>query len=500
MKIDKNFNFEIGLSVNFYKTKEEVKLCLSSIGAKSANMDKLSFFNHITIDLDTFLYAATSGYAFCNLFKYDLNKKYRRENINPKYKVKYIWEYPEYKRGANKGAMKLQFKCDEFFEGSQCIFVDIDYTKYQTLDEYISNLKQKPTIAYCTYSDKLKGTRKFRLCYVFDTILDEFNFLKVSRLISKMVEESTGESLVDDCGIRQSQYFNGTMNNEETYHSYLVYNSSDFYDSNIYAEIIPTNIIPEELKVPDLEFIKEMEELTYDEFMHKNSKKYKYFWRVDNGNWINDKIQIIDESYFSLYYNTVKLRNGDCRRRKLFQRMALRRIINNDATPNDILFNAYVDLAKFIDNTEDPITIDDLVRNVKSCFKYTVEDLEVKFAPVIKLAKEKTTPKNGKIYKDKNSIKEGNYSLIDIYYDQKLSPKENMKKLEENDIKVGLSSIYEYCKDRKLNTKKLTQEEIFSLLDLNLSLRENKQLLENNYNINISKDTINKIIKKYNKI
>lgn len=107
-----------------------------------------------------------------------------------------------------------------------------------------------------------------------------------------------------------------------------------------------------------------------------------------------------------------------------------------------------------------------------------------------------TKVKNHTLPSDLN-IKEKNYNQIDIYYDQKLSPKENMKKLEENGIKVGLSSIYEYCKDRKLNTKKLTQEEIFSLLDLNLSLRENKQLLENNYNINISKDTINKIIKKY---
>lgn len=522
---DNEFNFQIGLSVNAYQSKEETKLCLSSIGAKSANMDKLAFYNKTTIDLDGFEYYATNGYAFCNLFNYDANRKYYRENTNPKFQFRYVYEYPEYKHGTNKGAMKLQFKSDDFFEGSQCVFVDVDYTKFETMQEYVDVLEMKPTFCYCTYSDKIKGTRKFRLCYIFDSILDEFEFCKVSKAITSMVEESTGEEMMDDCGTRESQYFNGTINKEETFRSNFIYTYSDFIkeDNNTYTYIIDNNITDttdnnpfasqhqsttiyddlqngtvEEITVQkpelDMNFVSDMERLDYDEFMHYYSKQYKYYWRVDNGNWINGKIQIVDDSYFALYYNVERLKDGMCRKKKLYQRMCLRRVMNPDATPNEILFNAYVDLAKFIDNTEDVITIQDLVRNVKSCFRFSVDDIIEKFDGMIKLAKEKTTPKNGKIYKNKQTIKEGNYSLIDMYFDATKSPKENLQILKDNDITISEKSIYNYINNRFPNTKP-TDDDIYSMLDLDLSLRENERMLLDNYNIKVSKNKISRIIK-----
>ena len=497
MIIDSNYSFSIGVSVNSYKTKDDAKLCLSSIGAKSANMDKMAFYNNLTISVDDFVTLATSGYAFCNIFKYNPKKLYYRENTNPRFSFKYIKEYPEYKRGNNKGAMKLQFKSDDFFGGSQCIFIDIDFTNYKTLDEYISKLKDKPTFAYCTYSDK-PTKRKFRLCYIFDKVLDEVEFIKTSKQIHRMISEYTGEEIIDDCGTRESQYFNGTTNNSEIYQGNFIYSTLDFEDKDV-SSIIPSieedNSKPQ-IPVPDLNFISDMERLDYDEFMHIYSKKFKYFWRVDNGNWINNKIQIVDDNYFSLFYNTKKLKDGMCRRRKLYQRMCLRRIINPDSTPDDILFNSYVDLAKFIDNTEDIITIQDLVRNVKSCFRFSIDELSQKFSEVIKIAKDKTRPKNGKIYKNKLSIKEGNYSLIDQYYNKNLTPKENIEILEKNNVNISLSTIYNYCKDRNIKTK-IDDKDIFDLLDLSLSLRNNKKLLEDSYSIFISKDKINKIMKEF---
>lgn len=522
MNINKDYYFEIGLSVNCYNSKEETKLCLSSIGAKSANMDKLAFYNHTTISMDEFEFYATNGYAFCNLFNYDANRKYYRENTNPKFQFRYVYEYPEYKNGNNKGAMKLQFKSDDFFEGSQCVFVDIDYTKYETMNEYVDVLEMKPTFCYCTYSDKIKGTRKFRLCYIFDSILDEFEFCKVSKAITKMVEDSTGEEMIDDCGTRESQYFNGTTNKEETFRSDYIYSYSDFIkeEDNITIDnnksditfINPfassttittiyddrqngtVEVIEEKKPELDLNFVSDMERLDYEEFMHYYSKQYKYYWRVDNGNWINGKIQIVDEDYFALYYNVDRLKDGMCRKKKLYQRMCLRRVMNPDATPNEILFNSYVDLAKFIDNTEDVITIQDLVRNVNSCFRFTVEEIIDKFSNMISVAKEKTTPKNGKIYKNKQSIQDGNFSLIDLHFDVTKSPNENLQVLKDNGIIVSEKTIYRY-----INKKypKPTDEEIYQMLDLNLSLRENEKMLYDSYNIKVSKNKINKIIKNH---
>jgi hypothetical protein len=417
--------------------------------------------------------------------------------------------------------MKLQFKSDDFFEGSQCVFVDVDYTKFETMQEYVDVLEMKPTFCYCTYSDKIKGTRKFRLCYIFDSILDEFEFCKVSKAITSMVEESTGEEMLDDCGTRESQYFNGTINKEETYRSNFIYTYSDFIkeDNNTYTYTIDNNITdttdnssiasqqqsttiyddwenvpPVEKPELDLNFVSDMERLDYEEFMHHYSKQYKFYWRVDNGNWINDKIQIVDDSYFALYYNVERLKDGMCRKKKLYQRMCLRRVMNPDATPNEILFNSYVDLAKFIDNTEDIITIQDLVRNVKSCFKFSVDDIIEKFDGMIKLAKEKTTPKNGKIYKNKQAIQEGNFSLIDMYYDASKSPKENLQILKDNGVEVSKNTIYRYINNRFPNTKP-TDDDIYSMLDLELSNRENEKMLLDTYNIKVSRNKIGRIIK-----
>lgn len=531
MIIDKDFYFEIGLSVNNYMSKEETKLCLSTIGAKSANMDKLAFYNHTTLSIDEFEYYTTNGYCFCNLFKYDANKKYYKENTNPKYPFKFTYEYPEYKKGNNKGAMKLTFKCDDYFEGSQCVFVDVDKTSFETLNDYVDVLTFKPTFSYCTYSDKIKGTRKFRLCYIFENILDEYQFYSVSKAIHSSIVEDTNEEMDDDCGTRESQYFNGTQNKEETYRSNFIYSYSDFIVSNnnnnininqstsssnsLTTTTTITTIYPdwqnegqfttttiedyevEEIVIVkpelDMNFVSDMERLDYEEFMHYYSKQYKFYWRLESEDWIEGKFQYVDEDYFRLYFNVERLKDGMCRRKKLYQRMCLRRVLNPEATPNEILFNAYMDLHRFIDNTEDVITIQDLVRNVKSCFKFEVSEIIEKFDGLIKLAKEHTQPKNGKIYKNKTVIKSANQLEISLYYNPSLTPKQNLEVLKQNGVNVSLSTLYRYCRDNNINTS-ITDDEILSLLDLNLSVRKNKVMLEDNYNIHISKNRINKII------
>ena len=179
--------------------------------------------------------------------------------------------------------------------------------------------------------------------------------------------------------------------------------------------------------------------------------------------------------------------------------MCLRRVLNPEATPNEILFNAYMDLHKFIDNTEDVITIQDLVRNVKSCFKFEVSEIIEKFDGLIKLAKEHTQPKNGKIYKNKTVIKSANQLEISLYYNPSLTPKQNYELLKQNGVNVSLMTIYRYLKDNGINTKP-TDEEIYNMLDLNLSLRENEKQLLDSYNIKVSKNKINRIIKEHRSI
>lgn len=492
MKIDKNFVFLAGLTKDSYPDKATAKACLTSAGAKAVGMDKMSFDTKSPRTVDSFTDSIMNGYCFCNLFRYDPEKRYRKENNNPNVPVKYTMEYPEYKLGPNKGFMKLGFKSDEYFYGSYCVSVDVDRTSFESMDEYIDRLSRKPTLGYYTYSDTLDN-RKFRLIYVFDNILDDESFYRISKSIHSLIEDETGERMDDNCGTRPSQYFNGTNSKFEPYKSYTIYSESDFASE---GTEIARKLMEKTTPTVSQNLASDMERLDYEEFMHSHSKRFRYWYRVEKNEWIEGRFQYVDDDYFSLYYNVSRLKDGMCRKKKLFWRMCLRRIISRDATPDEILFNAYVDLAKFIDNSEDPITIADLVRNVNNCFRYTVEELEDKFKFMLKSAKEATKPKNGKIYRNRMSVKDANRFEIAMFYDPLLSVKENCELLNGNGVKVSERTLYDYAKENGICTKKYSDEEITALIDGSKTLSENQRILESN-GIKVSLPKISKLIKKY---
>lgn len=103
-----------------------------------------------------FLEYATSGYAFCNLFEYDPDQRYWIETPDGKK----MQAYPVYKNGPNKGAMKLTTKSDQFFKGAQTVFVDVDYTRFTSVEKYIATLSYQPSCVYMSYSDGLERTAR----------------------------------------------------------------------------------------------------------------------------------------------------------------------------------------------------------------------------------------------------------------------------------------------------------------------------------------------------
>ena len=221
MIVCENFIFTSNISIDSYTSKNEATACLSQIGAKALGKAKIAFVKRQITVLE-FLDLATTGHCFCNLFQYDPCKIYNIETSN-----RYFTQaYPEYIKGPNKGAMKLSFKSDEYFYGAQTIFVDIDYTQYADIPTYLSLLTYKPTCVYMSFSDKLlkqgRTSRRFRLVYVFDKILDKTEFLHIAQVINKQVEIDTQEPLDDDCGKRMSQYMNGVFNNPEVYYSNFI--------------------------------------------------------------------------------------------------------------------------------------------------------------------------------------------------------------------------------------------------------------------------------------
>ena len=537
MNQNKDFEFDITHSLVGYPTKEISKIALSNnkiqeynqgIENPNEHLSKMAFIRE-SLSLTRFVELVSTGYTFCNLFAYDPNKKYYTHGRW------YNKMWPEYRVGRNKGAMKMQMKTDLYYEGCQCFFVDIDYTKFDNIEDYIAALKLKPTVLYLSYSDNeykidvkqknnlkydpQKGikSRRFRLCYVFNQIIyGEDSFKTISTAINKMVEKSTCEIVQDDCGKKMSQYFNGSTN-KEVYVSGYIYDVTDFGIDTFHTHT-SYNVFPEEgqpqldnlisLALPTIKYDKkpvvlspllicDMDRLSYDEFMCHYRHRYHYYYRKDDGVWV-DGCQIVGDDYFALYYNVYKLKDGQKRRKKLFERMCLRRVMFPKITPDEVLFCAYEDMNRFFDNRIDPINISCLVSNVKSAFKLSVEEIQQKYSKDIAyLQSEK--PKGGLIYKvtgaktvaERNMrMKEIRIARFDRLYDPNLSLKDNAELLHCSE-----RTIRNYGKALGITiSTKVTDKVIRQMIDINLSIRKNVDYLRKMYNIKTSKDRVSKIL------
>ena len=557
MEINNYFTFTLNVSSEGYEKKTDAIACLSSKGAEAIGRKKMCFFEE-TVSVDEFLDLAQSGHSFCALYRFEEGKKYWYSN---KKGQKYCG-YPYYQRDsktATKGGLKIDFKRDEYFSGSQVIFIDIDDTKYTDINEYISLLTFKPTMVYMSYSDgKEKGgkvSRRFHLCYVFDSILDSDYFKYCSSTLSEALVKDTNEELEDKCGEKMSQYMNGCFGNSENYKTYHIYTINDIdnyykeYNNNIeynnnrieedktttyYNDwqkneqsiseveealyIETTNDIEDAEEICTPSFVNDMERLDYDEFMYYNRHKYNYFYRVENGEWItvsdgdsSYEYQNIGEGFFQLYYNVNKVQDGNERRKKLYQRMCLRRIINPNVDADTLLFNAYEDLNRFFDNSGENganiITVDELVKNVEWAMSKTIDEIEDDFSDTLEYLRSKA-PKRGIIYRFKGSfdtatrnklIKKVNWDIIEENYEDSLSVSDNCKYLNEIGILVSERTLYRFCKEKKISTKDErvdTDSEMMEEYNFSLSLRKNLEILkEKGYKISLGK--LSKLVKEY---
>lgn len=490
-----NYKFRINVSLDTYSTKKEATACLSKVGAKTAGKEKMAFIER-SVTIDDFLDLAISGHAFCNLFDIDPNKQYWVKNSEgKKYQV-----YPVYRTGKNKGGMKLTFKSDIYFKGAQAIFVDIDNTKYRTIPKYINCLTYKPTCVYMSFSDNTEKhgvvSRRFRLVYVFDKILNKEEFISVSQSITDYIIIDTAEPMEDDCGTRLSQYMNGVWGNNETYQTNYIYSPSDFPPEDF---VIQSAVHEDERQIVfGDQLLKDMLTMSEKEFMHYYSWKYRYVYRTERAEWIDGVYQLTEEGYLQLWFYREKQEDGQHRRRKLFKNACLRRLMYPDLDADSLLFNLYVDRWRFFDNSDEVITLDVLKRKVKNAMLMTCEQLIAYCQFEIKYWAEHrpkfiTNPNAFCSLSRINQIsKKVRWDELDKHYDRTKNIKENHELIPE----VSLATLYRFCdergidrnpnkaptKDEVQDKKRLARKEMIQrfqeLYDPDLSIRENKKMME----------------------
>lgn len=495
------FRFEINVSRDYYEKKTDATACLSLIGAKKINKEKMAFDEkHITVD--EFLALATSGHCFCNLFAPDPNKEYWIETKEGrKYQTK-----PMYAKGPNKGAMKLAFKADQFFRGAQTIFVDIDYTRFSDIQSYLRTLTYPPTCTYMSFSDAQDKhgvvSRRFRLVYVFDTILDKEQFCGISRGLTEQIIKDTNEAMDDDCGCRPSQYMNGVYNNQESYTCYQIYSIGDIPEASSSRQDNTLSVDQEpSVGIFDEFLLQDMTSLCPEDFKHRYSIKYKYLYRSEKAYWEDSMYQETGDDYLQLWYYREKVKDGEHRRRKLFKNACLRRLMYPDIDANTLLFNLYIDLLRFIDYSDKVITLTCLKRKVINAMKMTVDELRNYCGYEIRYwqsNKPKYIFKNG-ISKSviRSKLRDIRYANISCNYDENLSIKENIAA----GIDVPERTLYRYCElmGIKPNPHKVDMKVFRDYYDPNKSQRENLKLFTNKgYHLALGK--LNQMAKQLNEL
>ena len=499
MEINTDFRFEVSISKDAYKSKEETNAATASGDEGKARRKALGLTNKICfkeqeVTVEQLLERVLEGHTFC----------YRFGEFPPNTDEK------TYVR--KDGYFTMSGKADCFFKGSYVVGVDIDDTAYESAEEFISKLSLQPTFWYTTLSNKQKDKNKdgildarFRMMFVFDRIIeDKYFFRYVSSVIHHLIEKDSQEKITDPCGKSCSQYFNGTNYDDSNLTvdfgiSNIIYSFSDFQISDSgYLDFLNQNCkyksLTPEIKMDiqirkcillsnvdryntnnktttqrnllkldksiqprkaisdadfDMRMIVSFKNNSFDVFWKKNRYFHHYVYRVereDGWEYFKDiKYQRCDENYLELPWIKNPIPIGGHRPLVMLSRAVLRRIIEPSMTPTDLLYNLILDREWNFVNTDNKLSLDRMKQIVKDCFAYSVEELKVMYKPMIDNVRERCCKKKfiihwtckGKI-RANTLAKELRWEFLDSIYDRTKSVDENLQIFKDSDLDTEL--------------------------------------------------------------
>lgn len=535
--VDNNFRFSLSVSREGYIDKEQAKNCLTDRGAKLIGKEKMAF-KTMNLNIEEFKWFALEGHSFANIFNLVEGEKI---GISRKVKskkgefTKNLDVSPFYSRGRNKGYWRLDFKRDAFFKGAQAVFVDIDYTDFAEIEDYTSTLTYTPTITYATYSDKTikdgRYSRRFRMVYIFDRLLNGEEFKAVSECIHNQVVLDTNEDMDDYCGERLSQYMNGTSIDAYNECSNIVYSFDEIvpedYDYTDYTLVSDTEEKESkgiEIKLTE-EQVNEVEDLMnkfdkrllYDlngglsnEEAIKSAyyKGYHYFTRTKVEYGEKGYINVEDYPDFRelLYTPSDKIfMDGMHRRNKLYARLCERRMLEEDVTMDDLLFNAWMDVNEkhIFDNSDGVFDLDCLKRKAAQAMITPIETIIKEMHNNPKVAKRpKRIAVNPEIDVESRRVVKGvaltetTDNKIAQNYDTSKSMKENLEIMISRGLKVSEIRVYRWAKKNNIKTvdSRVKSLDFIDKIDLGLSVRDNLKALKD-MGFEVTKYQVEKAIK-----
>ena len=547
MNTNPNYSFTVSISKEPYMSKQETTAAI--IGGdegrtlrKSLEIKEKIAFKSTQTTPSELLKSVLSGYTFCAVFSDFPPNEYDTTYVRKDGYFTLSGKSSEFFSGSYCVGIDIdetQYQSAEQFVSRLQLQPTFWYSSY-------SNQQYDVSTGEC------KGPR-FRLIYVFNQeIHNKYFFRYCAFKVHNMVESSTNEVIHDTCGLKCAQYFNGTNFNDETLSidygcSNIIYSLADFnIDIEEFITFLDCNC---KLKSPKPEQKKEIKLLkcsiiskiqeeetkeqqqaiilsALDAFEHLESNietinfnfslvrdanslewsafhdKYKHYYefvfRTEREDWssITDSIgniiqfQFCDEDYLELKWIPKKLKDGQHRKRTLFHRGWLRRIIKPSITPDELLYNLLVDREHFFDNTDCELNTYRLMEIVRDCYEYDVDCYKTQYEHIYHDTVDKCRKKqiilhrtSKKIIKANSLLKELRWKFLDQAYNKELSVSENLQILNDSDFLISRSSLYEYCDYRGIVTKKKGENKFIRFTELHqdyMSCRNEQQYLSEN--------------------
>ena len=386
-------------------------------------------------------------------------------------------------------------KTNENFEYTQMIGIDIDDCNTD-METFIKRLKKKPTFAYTTFSNGIKGNR-FRMIYLFNQKIDSIPLYKA---VYNWITE--GLNINDNCMRSVSQQMFGT--------NFVAkwYNSNVWYDVPHFDESIITNqsekskvqfskcknqsaILEKQSAISDQSekskvqkgvssqisksFMDDMDSMDSMDFITKYRNCYPYFTETELQ--YKDGYAIIDSNYYvvkRMWYNQVyetkdgnitvsevrKYKDGNKRRIRMYNTARILRNIKNDITAEHLAYILYCEREYYYDNSDNILSNERLL-------SIATEITSMPMERVIMNNNEKNRFKVDKKYwremgitpRQAANIVRGILKSKEIgsVYDCNLTDKENIEMMKDYGIKVSLITLKRWRKKNGI-TKKVSSQ------------------------------------------
>lgn len=405
-------------------------------------------FNQTQINVEQLQFYVRNGYSFTNLF--------------------------------NKESISIKEKTINNYIGTQCVFIDIDNSSLYMEDAY-DKISLKPTLSYTTFSNT-QDKHKYRFVYVLSKVIGLNEHRSFVTYISSLLKNELNIT-IDNASLNVNQLFNGS--NEECIiianaNSIIDVDANESYfnriteDKNvrINSKDNKIKIDIEEIEInKDIEFFEFYDKKSYQEIVKEYEEKYPIIEETPYTLDDDKAITMLPEDYYCIIRirkngKTVRIEDGQNRRKKLFLNGLIRRKINPSISLAQLLVNYAYEMVNFIDNTgDDKIKKDELYRMAKGILTLDMDEYNEALEDYKKHNKILSRKfVINKAYCKANHIninaiktivaKDSRYMEYMSFYEVGMKQTEHLRILKENGIKCCRKTLYNCYVALGITTKK----------------------------------------------